>query len=69
LSTVRRCCAENWIHFVERKLIRKDGEVIWVNRTVSLVRDAPAAGLFHTRFRGRQQRALPRMASNACLRC
>jgi len=24
----------------ERKLIRKDGEVIWVNRTVSLVRDA-----------------------------
>ena len=34
---------------VERRCVRKDGAVIWVNRTVSLVRDAAGAPLYFIR--------------------
>ncbi|HEV2007407.1 MAG TPA: PAS domain S-box protein, partial [Burkholderiales bacterium] len=40
---------ETATYAVERRCVRKDGAVIWVNRTVSMVRDAAGAPLYFIR--------------------
>ncbi|HEV8520206.1 MAG TPA: EAL domain-containing protein [Burkholderiales bacterium] len=52
IDAVRRAqliAGELETYSVERRCVRKDGAVIWVNRTVSMVRDAAGAPLYFIR--------------------